>query len=306
MCAINNVLYIVGNGFDLAHHLPTSYEDFHIWLEANKDYSFIQAFEKLYPDVKDTKGNWRDIESALGSISLEHAIEYDFNAQECPDEIKGENSSHDAYQCGENLKNVIKVLPSCLYQWVNSIDVCQCKKKYDLSEDAFYFTFNYTKTLEDIYGIKPTNIYHIHGSVKTDDSLEMGYGESLFEEEQDFGKYSNWESQDKTLIQNLLSQNKKPVNAIVKEPNFLQFMHSLSNVSSVIAFGHSYSKVDKLYYEEISKQIKGNAHWIFYVHDSGKNKSIERYASQIKGREQTFEIVNKSPIPLLNDMGVSI
>jgi hypothetical protein len=75
-------LYIIGNGFDIAHQLPTSYEHFHQWLLDNGYKSFVRDFEYLYPDVKDGCDYWCDLESALGKISLKKAVEYDLYHQD--------------------------------------------------------------------------------------------------------------------------------------------------------------------------------------------------------------------------------
>lgn len=47
-----DTLYIVGNGFDLAHGLKTKYNDFRNWLEESGFHSFVNRMEALYPDVK--------------------------------------------------------------------------------------------------------------------------------------------------------------------------------------------------------------------------------------------------------------
>lgn len=62
-------LYIVGNGFDRAHGLKTSYWDFRTFLEENH-FDFLWRFEKLYNlrylDVDDSripnhiKQNWEN------------------------------------------------------------------------------------------------------------------------------------------------------------------------------------------------------------------------------------------------------
>ena len=115
------ILYIIGNGFDLAHGMKTSYEDFHQWLLDNGETSAVKRLETLYPDISDNEGRWCDVESALGSITLEETINYDRNFQECPDQISCADRSHEAYRCGEKLKNVVDILPSLLRDWVASI-----------------------------------------------------------------------------------------------------------------------------------------------------------------------------------------
>lgn len=48
---ILNTLYIIGNGFDLAHGMKTSYEDFHQWLLDNGEFSTVNRIESLYPNI---------------------------------------------------------------------------------------------------------------------------------------------------------------------------------------------------------------------------------------------------------------
>lgn len=54
-------LYIIGNGFDIAHKLPTQYWDFRTYIEYT-DYDFLRAFEThycIYPNMSaDEKRNY--------------------------------------------------------------------------------------------------------------------------------------------------------------------------------------------------------------------------------------------------------
>jgi hypothetical protein len=289
------ILYILGNGFDLAHHLPTSYEDFHNWLVANGDAPFVDAFEKLYPNII-REGKWSDIESALGSVKLEEALTFAINYQECNDEINGENSSHDSNQCGERLKHVIDVLPSCLHDWAHSIKEAKCVKTFDLSRDDYYLSFNFTRILENFYQIPSDKVLHIHGAVESSEQLVMGYGDDSYDEDEcDIDD----EDQIKEIIIYYLRKNKKPVNTILKEKIVEGFLNDLSSVSSVIVYGHSYSDVDRPYFKTVANYIKNDARWCFYVHDKDKNDSVEKYANSVVVEEQTFVITNKSPIKMV-------
>lgn len=61
-------LFIVGNGFDRAHDLPTSYWDFRTFLETNYP-DFLESFEQHYyivsNDSEEFKRNllWNDFET---------------------------------------------------------------------------------------------------------------------------------------------------------------------------------------------------------------------------------------------------
>ena len=47
-----DTLYIIGNGFDIAHGLSTQYQNFKKWLLKSGLNSFARRMETLYPDVK--------------------------------------------------------------------------------------------------------------------------------------------------------------------------------------------------------------------------------------------------------------
>lgn len=285
-----NVLYIIGNGFDLAHDMRTSYEDFHQWLLCNGESNAVYRLERLYPNLRNDLGRWCDLETALGSITLKEAIGYDKDFQDCPNEVNFEDSSHDAYRCGENLKNVVDILPGLLRDWVASITTNDVRPIFELNKGAKFLSFNYTRTLENVYQIKTDKILHIHETVIGDRPLVVGYGESRFEDDE---YVPDDDAIDVVLIKNLLSHCRKPVDAILKEPIPKKWFESLGEIESVIVYGHSCSMVDKPYFETVIGNIKPNAHWIFFVHDKNKNKSIEKFAKSILKDTMSFEITNQ-------------
>lgn len=284
----NQILYIIGNGFDLAHSMKTSYEDFHQWLIDNGEFIAVRRLENLYPNIKNHIGRWCDLESALGSIKMQAAIDYDKNYQDCSDVVNGEDSSHDAYQCGENLKNAVDILPGLLRDWITSISLTDVSQIFKIDDNAKFLSFNYTRTLEEVYHID--DVLHIHEAVINNRPLVVGYGDALFEKEE---FVPNDDTIDLTLISNILSHNRKPVDAILKEPKTKEWFESLNEVASVIVYGHSCSKVDKPYFETVVKNINPNAHWTFFVHDENNNKSIEKFAKSILTDKMSFKITNQ-------------
>lgn len=74
---MNTTLYIIGNGFDLANKLPTSYEDFRKYLikkskesqKEHNDFFVIQKKGKLAPDdFQNATLMIRMIDSALARV----------------------------------------------------------------------------------------------------------------------------------------------------------------------------------------------------------------------------------------------
>lgn len=285
----DQILYVIGNGFDLAHGMKTSYEDFHHWLSENGESIAVHRLECLYPNIKNQIGRWCDLESVLGSVSLKKAIDYDKNYQDCPDEVNGEDSSHNAYRCGENLRNVVDILPCLLRDWITSISTKDVTQLFEMDNNAKFLSFNYTRTLEDVYHIKKDNVLHIHETAIGSRPLVVGYGDALFDDD----KYvPDDENVDIELIKNILSHNRKPVDAILKEPKPKEWFEDLNEIASVIVYGHSCSKVDKPYFQKVAESVKDNAIWHFYVYDKGQNKSIVKFAKSILIGNQSFVIIN--------------
>ena len=275
------ILYIIGNGFDLANGMKTSYEDFHQWLLCNGESNAVYRLERLYPNLRNDIGRWCDLETALGSIK-------DF--KDCPNEVNCEDCSHDAYRCGENLKNVVDILPGLLRDWVASISTKDISPKFEIIKDAKFLSFNYTRTLEDAYQIKTDNILHIHETIIENRPLVVGYGDAIFE----YDDYVPDEDIiDVELIKNLLSHNCKPVGAILKETKPKEWFKGLNEIESVIVYGHSCSRVDKPYFQKVAESIKDNANWRFYVHDANKNFSIEKFAQSFLTDKMSFKITNQ-------------
>jgi hypothetical protein len=244
----------------------------------------------LYPNLRNDIGRWCDLETALGSITLKEAIGYDKDFKDCPNEVNCEDCSHDAYRCGENLKNVVDILPGLLRDWVASISTKDISPKFEIIKDAKFLTFNYTRTLENVYQIEAANILHIHETFIGNRPLVVGYGEARFEDDE---YVSDDDTIDVVLIKNLLSHCRKPVDAILKETKSKEWFKGLNEIESVIVYGHSCSKVDKPYFETVVRNIKPNALWTFFVHDKNKNKSIEKFVKSILKDTMSFEITNQ-------------
>ena len=81
-------LFIIGNGFDIGHSLPTRYWDFRTYLE-NRYPDFLYAFEERYylypkmPDEKKAELLWNELETNLANIDedviIENGISIDMN-----------------------------------------------------------------------------------------------------------------------------------------------------------------------------------------------------------------------------------
>lgn len=65
-----NIVYLIGNGFDIAQKYPTSYQEFYNWLANRPPVNDLQ--KKMLDDIQcDKTQNWSDMEIALGEFSLQ-------------------------------------------------------------------------------------------------------------------------------------------------------------------------------------------------------------------------------------------
>lgn len=70
-------IFIIGNGFDLAHGMATRYSDFREWLVENGRIDVIEELQSAYPTRMG--GDfllWSDFELALGQYDIEKVINW--------------------------------------------------------------------------------------------------------------------------------------------------------------------------------------------------------------------------------------
>lgn len=180
-------LYILGNGFDLAHKLPTAYWDFRTYLKSAHP-EFLEAFEEhydIYPSMSDEAKKeylWNRFESNLANIDEDSIIESGTSIE--MDLESGDVGIEDTlYSYFTNEYQYIQKLSIYLKEWVSTIRIRDClprtSKIKDNSDDLF-LTFNYTATLENVYLIRPDKVIHIHGSLRdyTPDPV-IGHGNKM-------------------------------------------------------------------------------------------------------------------------------
>jgi len=72
-----NHLYIIGNGFDKHHDIPSGYLDYRHWLEENEEWSVIETIDDVFGYTDDDW--WSNFEDNLASVdSLKIATEKTF------------------------------------------------------------------------------------------------------------------------------------------------------------------------------------------------------------------------------------
>ena len=241
-------LYIIGNGFDIHHGLHCSFTDFRLWLKENRPEVYSQ-YKRIYSEVESDL--WSDFEQCL----------FCFNLDDYPYDVT--KADLEAFKAA---------LYEAIKQWVRSIGLTDSSTIIEnIDKDALFITFNYTRTLEDLYGIDEDRVLHIHGSVK-DDRIVFGHGSSKrdrswYEDYSDEYKNIMEETEEVKLIRmsdEFIDVFKKPVAEIIK--NNRGFFDALRGVKEMTILGFSYSDIDLPYLEKIVEITGDDVYVIFGNH----------------------------------------
>lgn len=280
---MNEKLYIIGNGFDLHHGMPTTYKDFGRYLKEvdQETYKFVCDY-LAGGDLDDLF--WYQFEEALGWFdrdTLEDRAS-DFLMPYGSDDWS--DAYHHNYQYEiEQVANALSVtLRGHFSDWVASI---QNPKTCNLSIDqkALYLTFNYTTVLEHLYGIPGANILHIHGAVgDSSEDIILGHARD-FQNISTHGAPNAIEVADtriyegNQIIEEYFQKTAKPTAKIIASNE--AFWSRLYSVKRVSVLGHSLEIVDLPYLKHINDIIGSNCpKWAFsyYGDIEGVRKKVKQ------------------------------
>lgn len=253
-------LYIIGNGFDLWHELPTSYYDFYVFAK-----DLLDEMESYYLFDMTHSGPWSDFENSLGRFEWEYFYEAYNHIDVASDSFKSSEVYGLEDELTEQADSHVEAIKESFRDWIEGIDVLTTHQKLNLPKDASYLTFNYTSTLQSVYGISGDKVLHIHGQAENYDELIFGHGETIEEEpELDENGDSN-----RTMFSDAEGAAKypfyafqKPVQEVLK--NNPVFFESLSDNLEIIVIGHSFNKVDLPYFKKLA-EIYTSAMWLVSI-----------------------------------------
>lgn len=266
-----NVLFILGNGFDINLGLKTRYQDFYDVY--SKNHNPNDSVMKLKKHIsKNTDGYWSDLELAIGEYTNEFNCIEDFD--EVIDDIRTSLSSYlektekDFSDVGINTEGFLSDL-NHFEQHLIPTDhdkILQFKEKfYNHNWRTSIVTFNYTNIIEkinddiesDIIGNHPNlnstnkrthvlnkNIVHIHGLVG--DGMILGVN--------DLSQVSNAELHDNIDIEESIVKPK--CNEANGEKYDSYFNQRIENADIICAFGLSFGNSDKIWWEKIGERLR--------------------------------------------------
>lgn len=308
----SNILYIIGNGFDLMHGVKSSY------------YSFSQSLGKRSP-LRHALENyltpddiWANFEEALAHFDVSMMADSSIVDMwlDTYDAYHDEASAADFYAAIEAAANPMTTiayeLPRHFRKWVEGLTVGTKERPLKhMFLDGKVLCFNYTEFVEKLYGIQEEDVCYIHGcrrKKKGHPKEELILGHRPGDSDESFANFSD---NDRRVVKNsyrralkdiaqenvvrMISEcddelTKNSYEIIKKHSDFFQ---SLGNIEEVISVGHSYSQVDWDYFKEIVSGVENTngVRWYFGcygLHDLNNLEMLLMYLGIEKSSVRVF------------------
>lgn len=266
-----NILFIIGNGFDLNLGLKTSYSDFYEYYQSIKSPS--KSISKLKSEIDSDIKNWSDLEIALGKYTenLSSLNEFDEVFEDIGEKLseyltiqeeKFNPEDIDINKFHDNLcfpeKNLLKADADRIINFRNKTNSSQWNIRI--------ITFNYTTTIERILDNKIKevrintkkvpiflqSVEHIHGY--TNDRMVMGVNDTS-------------QIKNKTFKENLdivEAMVKNNCNQVQKHTIEQVCKSHISNSNIIYIFGSSLGESDNMWWQQISRHLRNNIQLVIF------------------------------------------
>lgn len=285
-------ILMIGNGFDIGNHLNTKPNDFMQYVKKNDPCLYQIAncilYKSLIPQNKSVF--WNNIEGNLELSSIPPTDPNIYSKQPTLPQ--------------EYIDYFVKGLNSNLKEWIGTVesDITQpCIRREEdycewISETDVFINFNYTSTLEKLYDVEESKVFHIHGSFN--DSPQIGH------------KKVKETAIDPILDSSILcpeGTNEQRINSLLRatekntKGNYVSLKEFLTKdnddvlITDVYSIGLSFSKVDCDYlrYMKNDNLITEETNWHIGIYaDTEKDAIAEKDAikKNIDDALQSFKI----------------
>jgi len=302
----SNILYIIGNGFDLHHNLKTKYSDFKEYLQK------VNSSLEYLLDMSFSVDLWSDFENHLASLDIKEI--FSDNDDLLPDDDSDRDG--DKYILPDKLEQIKEDLTTglknTLRDWILNLYYPSNLNNFllFLDKNAGFLTLNYSDTLERFYYIEPEQITYLHNKAKSErhsfkpdemdylkDDSDIIIGHALENQKVSVPHYNSrgfktYYAYEEGLdaLKPYFQSSFKNTDQIISDNSC--FFDNLSNIKKVIIIGHSLSDVDMPYFKTISKRaINVNAWEITFYGDDNLN-NIKQQSAKFLSNDTNINFIN--------------
>ncbi len=336
-------LFIIGNGFDLAHGFKTRYSNFRDWMrqqlsEMGVDREQLEEVPEIpfsyvgnHGDEYDQRElikllmwllvygahideEWNEFEDALYNLDLQAVMDEatmfiddginneDYSLSENRRDNKMFYAEQDYQMYAEALRDASVMIKKLFSKWIDtvSIDGGQIAFGWDvifnkgsgIRPDDIFVSFNYTETLEKIYAVPETQVYHIHGYRKKGSELVVGHGDD---------ESRNFDTEHiiaADLLEEAIRNLRKDTDSVIRNNSDLWQKIRDADISEVYSFGFSFNAVDLPYINRISWSLGAHRDVVWYLNarDHGEKNDRNRQVIQSCGFTGAFDEYDASKL----------
>lgn len=284
--ADDNILCILGNGFDLMHNVRSSYYAFRDSIGKNNSLRITLEFYLTPEDI------WADFEDSLarfnvGAMASSWLIEDWLDTFDAFDEDASVASFYMAAEwAAEPMRAIGDELPKRFRRWADGLTVGTADRPLkELFRNSKVLCFNYTEFVETMYGVPSENVCYIHGSRKRKkgrptEKLILGHLPGASDDAYDFddSRRRGAKNPFRHKMVELAQENAiriisewddeltKDSRKIILEHK--DFFDGLSGITTVVTVGHSFAPVDQDYFAAVAAALPdpGAVRWYFGCH----------------------------------------
>lgn len=293
-------LYIIGNGFDIHHKINTGYLQFREWLEINNT-SVLMTIDELFGFCNNNW--WKEFEKNLANAIISDIVQEEVteNYPDFGSDAFRDREWYDAEHAVENrLSYAYDDIRSAFQEWITNLEKGDKSRKIKIStKNSLFLSFNYTNTLEYLYGINNKDILYIHGKAGCEDELVLGHGASYNDIQKLLNNSypTNLEEGDDFITQRakdaaicgVLNQ-KKDVTKIIKKNE--DWFKKLKDVTHVHFYGHSFGDVDLPYFRKILSSVSPTAHIEISAYCEKDKITVDNFMSDENIGKNRYKIIN--------------
>ena len=305
------ILYIFGNGLDIAQGLATRYSDFYKYLES-KEGSFL--LDEMKDNISSTTELWSDMEVGLGvftRVALENEDFVNFYyelSDHLQDYLKQEEGKFTPTKemCDKFIKGLENPITG-----MEGGDVTRFNghifRNFNPAKDISIITLNYTHTIEKLtkhleFDSKISsniefvdNIIHLHGEL--DDTIVIGVDNEA--------QIANDDFKNNEAIKDILV--KEQSNFVMKNGNADRCRRLIRDANIIVLYGVSLGETDARWWKYIGNVLVNTRNTLIIQHIFNPKYKILRTRRQQLGRmeREAMEILSSKlniDKELLNDL----
>lgn len=280
-CNDKDILYVLGNGFDMMHGVKSSYYSFRDSIgKRNQLRRTLETF--LLPD-----DIWADFESALGQFNVAmmnsaDIIDMNLDMWGAYDEDAGAAEYYLAVEmAADPIVTVARELQKYFRRWIETLSIGTSDRPLkSIFKNTHTLCFNYTEFVEMLYGVSKENVCYIHGCRQNkNEPLVLGHMPGASDAMYDF-EDNRVPTRNKKKQEMIFAAQEDSLRFIIDSDNSLTkccdkiieknevFFSSLKDVKDIIVIGHSMSEVDMDYFCEVVNHLDNidNVNWYIGCH----------------------------------------